>query len=372
MTVYDAIVLGAGGVGSAALYQLASRGARVLGLDRFVPPHAQGSTHGQSRVIRLAYFEHPNYTPLLLQSYRLWGELAALIGRRLYQEVGVLQVGPADGEVVPGVLRSASEHGIDVEQLSPEEVQHRWPAFHVPENLSCVLEPRAGYLLVEECVEAHLEAARRSGADLRSPVEVHTWQPGPPVRLQTSIGEFSADRLVVTAGAWAGPLLADLALDLEVRRKSLFWYAVQPSHDAAHENIPCFLYELPGGVFYGFPKMDGRGVKVAEHSGGQRIDDPMRVDRDVYPDEAERIESFLQRYLPGVSRRRTDHSVCFYTMTVDEHFLVDRHPEYPQVVFAAGLSGHGFKFAPVLGQALAELAMEGTTELPIDFLAMRR
>ena len=372
LTIYDAIVLGAGGVGSAALCQLAARGANVLGLDRFAPPHDKGSSHGQSRIIRQAYFEHPNYTPLLLESYRLWSELTCQVDRRLYCEVGVLQMGPPDGVVVPGVLRSASEHDLDVAQLAPDEVQRRWPALSVPEGFVGVLESRAGYLFVEACVEAHLELARRAGAKLRCPVEVHSWQPGPPVRVQTTVGEFSADRLIITAGAWAGPLLGELGLALEVRRKSLFWYATNPRQESAHDDIPCFLYELPSGVFYGFPQLDERGVKIAEHSGGQAVDDPLRVDRGVNREEVERIEMFLGQHLPYVSRRRTDHAVCFYTMSPDEHFVVDRHPEHPHVVFAAGLSGHGFKFTPVLGQALAELALDGTTVLPIGFLALRR
>jgi sarcosine oxidase len=372
MAVYDAIVLGAGGVGSAALYHLASRGIKVLGLDRFTPPHNRGSTHGQTRIIRQAYFEHPDYTPLLLESYRLWDELAQQTERELYRQVGVLQVGSPDGVVVPGVLRSADEHELDVEQLSADEIQRRWPPFRVPEGLVGVLETRAGYLHVEACVESHLELAHRAGAELRSPVEVLSWQPGPPVVVHTTAGEFTADRLIVAAGSWSAPLLGDLNLGLEVRRKSLFWYETDTSQEPAHRDVPCFLFELPAGTFYGFPQLDERGVKIAEHSGGQRVDDPLKVDREINRNDVEQIKTFLGQCLPAVSRRQTDHAVCLYTMSPDEHFIVDRHPEHPHVVFAAGLSGHGFKFTPVLGQALAELALNGATELPIGFLALHR
>lgn len=368
---YDAIVLGAGGVGSAVLWRMARRGAKVLGLDRFAPPHDRGSSHGQSRIIRQAYFEHPDYTPLLLGAYRLWAELAECSGRRLYHEVGVLQIGPPEGIVVPGVLRSAEEHGLPVEQLSPQDIHRQWPAYRVPDDLLGMLEPRAGYLEVEACVAAHLEQAVRAGADLRTDTEVLAWDAGPPVRVRTRGGEFVADRLIVTAGAWAGPLLADLGLALKVLRKSLFWHAVDPGHPAAHDRAPCFLYELPEGVFYGFPQLDARGVKIAEHSGGLPLDDPLNVNRDVNREDGKRVAAFVEDYLPYLTARRTDHAACLYTMSPDGHFFVDRHPAHPYVAFAAGLSGHGFKFAPVLGEALTELALDGATRLPIGFLGLR-
>ena len=371
MAQYDAIVLGVGGVGSAALYHLSQRGCNVLGLDRFAPPHRFGSSHGQSRIIRQAYFEHPNYTPLLLETYRLWSELADHVQQQLYQEVGVLQIGSPDGEVLTGVLQAAQTHGLQVEQLTAQEIQRRWPALQVPENLEGLLEPRAGYLFVEQCVEAHLQAAQDAGAHLRSPTEVYAWQPGPPVTLQTSDGQLTADRLIVTAGAWAGPLLEDLKLNLEVSRKSLFWFPAATDQTSAHRCLPCFLYELPEGVFYGLPPIDRRGVKVAEHSGGQVVTDPLAVDREVDPDDAQRVGAFISSYLPKLSPQPRDHAVCFYTMSPDQHFVVDRHPEHAHVVFAAGLSGHGFKFAPILGKALTELVLDGQTDLPIGFLARR-
>lgn len=368
---YDVIVVGAGAVGGAALENLARRGARVLGLDRFAPPHDRGSSHGQTRIIRQAYFEHPNYTPLLLKVYGLWRDLENRSGRKLYHETGLLQLGPADGVVVPGVLRSAAEHGLHVEQLSAAQIERRWPAYRVTADMVGVLEPTAGYLLVETCVQTQLDEAQKSGAEVRTGVEVIGWDPGPPVRVQTSAGVFVADRLIVAAGAWAGPLLADLGLHLQVRRKSLFWHATDPQHATAHDQAPCFLYELPHGVFYGFPRVDDRGVKVAEHTGGEPVANPLEVNRGVEPSEAERVAEFVADYLPYVTHQRTDHSVCLYTMSPDENFVVDRHPAHPHVAFAAGLSGHGFKFAPVLGQALADLALDGATPLPIGFLGLR-
>jgi monomeric sarcosine oxidase len=377
MSHYDAIVLGTGGIGSAALYEFARRGIRAIGIDRFHPPHERGSSHGQTRVIRQAYFEHSDYVPLALASYRLWRELELHTGRSLLHECGLVQVGPPNGLVVPGVLNSAEQHRLSVQQLSAERIERRWPGLRVPGNLTGVYEPAAGYLLVEDCVQAHLDAARAAGGILLEETEVLGWQiDDTRVEVQTSRGPFTSAHLVVTAGAWAAQVLAGASLNLtpslSVRRKSLFWYETSSTAYDANRGCPVYLFELPQGVFYGFPKLDARGVKVGEHTGGRIVGDPLDVDRTADPAEQAALTAFLAAHMPGVSRRVTDHSVCLYTMSPDEHFIVDRHPAHPQIAFAAGLSGHGFKFAPVLGRALADLVLDGATELPIAFLSLRR
>jgi monomeric sarcosine oxidase len=373
MSHYDAIVLGAGGVGSAAMLHLARRGARVLGIDRFHPPHDRGSSHGHTRVIRQAYFEHADYVPLLVESYRLWRDLENHVGRRFFHQVGLIQVGPQDGQVVPGALRSAARHHLAVEQLASHEIEKRWPGLRAPNDFVGAFEPGAGYLLVEDCVRAHLDAARAAGAEFLGETEVDAWRAsGNEVRVQTARGEFTADRLVITAGAWAGRLLSELNVNLAVLRKSLFWFETSAAQYSVAAGFPVFLHELPQGVFYGFPKLDARGVKVAEHSGGRVVDDPLVVDRSIDVEEQQRLVQFLSAHLPGVSTNVTDHVVCLYTMSPDENFIVDRHPAHANVVFAAGLSGHGFKFTSVLGRALAELALDGGTQLPIGFLSLAR
>lgn len=370
---YDAIVLGAGAVGSATLWQLARRGLRVLGIDRFAPPHDRGSSHGQTRIIRQAYFEHPDYVPLVLESYRLWAELQQRAGRPLLRETGLVELGPADGVVVPGVLRAAHEHGVAVEQLSAREVEQRWPALRVPEDLAGVFEPRAGLLHVEECVRAQLAAADDAGAELRVGVEAFHWSADARgVFVETSAGRFAADRLVVTAGAWAGTLLSGLGVRLEVRRKPLLWFAMRDACAHADAGFPCYLFELPTGVFYGFPAIDDRGLKAAEHTAGDVVADPLHVDRRLRDADRAPVEAFLQAHLPAGQTPCREHAVCLYTMSPDEHFIVDRHPQHDRVAFAAGLSGHGFKFAPALGAALADLAMNGATRLPIQFLSLNR
>jgi len=283
-----------------------------------------------------------------------------------------LQIGPANGVVVSGVLQSAVKHGLQLEVFTADQIESRWPGFKVPGELMGVLEPRAGYLLVEDCVRAHLQAAEALGAELRAPVEVVGWEPGETILLNTSAGAIRTRRLIVTAGPWAGTLLEQLGIAFRVLRKSLFWYERIGTALSPESGYPCYLFELPDGVFYGFPEIDQRGLKVAEHSGGQPVSDPQDVDREILPEDQQRIENFLAQHLPQVMGKLNEHSTCLYTMSPDDHFVVDQFPSEPNVVFAAGLSGHGFKFTPVLGKALAELALDGETALPVDFLSLAR
>ncbi len=366
------LVIGAGGVGSAAMWRLAQRGVRVLGIDRFPPPHDRGSSHGQTRIIRQAYFEHADYVPLLLESYRLWEELENQAGCELKRETGLLEVGSAQGNVVPGVLAAAKQHGLAVENVNAAEIGRRWPSFRLPENLVSVFEPRAGLLHAERCVSACLDAAQRAGAELVSGVEVLDWSADNDIVVRTSGGEFKAARLIIAAGAWAGGLLGGLGVPLEVRRKPMMWFASSDSRTKADAGFPCFLFELPSGVFYGFPEIDRRGLKAAEHSGGDGVTDPLTVDRRLRESDQAPVTAFLRAHVPCVRAPCTEYSVCLYTMSPDGNFVVDRHPHDPRVAFAAGLSGHGFKFTPILGQALAELAIDGQATLPIEFLSLRR
>jgi len=373
MNSYDVIVLGTGGVGSAAAYQLAKRGANVLGIDQFPGGHDRGSSHGETRVIRQAYFEHSDYVPLLLRAYELWRELEQVAGVDLLHQVGLLQVGPPEGFVVRGVLEAASLHGLKVESLTADQIPRRFPGFRAAAGSAGVFEPAAGYLKVERCVLTHLAAAKSAGAEFRFGLTARSWQAdGRGVRLITDQGDFSAAKLVITAGPWAPQLLADLNVPLHVRRKHLYWF---PTADASYHQAsgcPTYLYELPHGVYYGFPQIDELGVKVAEHTGGAVVEDPRSDPRALDAADLARVEDFLAHYLPGVGRPLAKRSVCFYTMSPDEHFIVDRHPCDFNVCFVAGLSGHGFKFTSVLGEALADMTLNGSTKLPIEFLSLRR
>ncbi len=373
MSSYDVIVIGTGGVGSAALYHLAKRGVKVLGLDRFPPGHDRGSSHGRTRIIRQAYFEQQDYVPLLLRAYELWEELSQRCGKRLYHEIGLLQLGLSEGQVVRGVIESARRHNLQVDKLTGEEAAALFPAFRIASDWLAVFEPCAGYLDVEDCVTAQIAEAQKLGAELQVGVEAKAWHEiNNAVEVETNTGRFQCTKLVITAGPWNGALLNELKIPLEVRRKIVLWYPTTNDILRADRGCPAFLYETAIGVFYGIPAIDDWGIKFARHDGGARVDDPLLVDREVSAAEAWELGLFAWTFLPFAERQFSHQSVCLYTMSPDENFIVDLHPQHPQVAFAAGLSGHGFKFTSVLGEALADLALNGKTDLPIGFLNCRR
>ncbi len=373
MARYDAIVLGVGGVGSAALYHLARRGAHVLGIDRFSPPHDRGSSHGESRIIRQAYFEHPDYVPLVLRAFELWDDLSRRCHDMLYHQTGLLQIGSPEGEVLRGVRQSAETHSLPIENLSASESESRFPGFRVPTGCEAVFEERAGYLVPERCVAAHIQEAVALGAEVRFDETIIGWRmEGEEAIVEAPHTNYAADQLVIAAGPWARQLLGDFDIPLVVRRKPLYWWQTRGDVYRADHGCPCYLYDLPQGVFYGVAQIDARGIKAAEHTGGAIVQEALAVNRDSDPAEERRLADFVAEFLPQATTHRTHHAVCMYTMTADQNFIVDRHPRHPEVVFAAGLSGHGFKFTCVLGEILAQLTLDGFSTLPIDFLSATR
>lgn len=374
--VFDVIVLGTGGFGSGAAYHLARRGLRVLGLDRFGPAHDRGSSHGETRIIRKAYFEHPDYVPLLLQAYDLWADLEAESQQQLFWKCGLMLAGLPDSEAISGARLSASQHGLNIENLTASAATNRWPGFQVPDEFDAVFEPDAGFLKVEDCVRTHLDGATAHGATLLFDEPVVSWSStGREVRVRTTTREFVAASLVITAGSWAASVLADLKLPLQILRKPVFWFeTTSPAYNLG-ASMPTFYFEMPptgGWTFYGFPSLDGRVLKVAQHSGGEIVADPLLVDRELHDADVRPIANFLRTCLPGVRPQPARHSTCLYTVTPDRHFIVDRHPEFPNVVIGCGFSGHGFKFTSVLGSAFADLATTDHTDLPIHFLSLKR
>lgn len=373
MKSVDVIVLGTGGIGSAALWHLAQRGVKVLGIDRFSCPHDKGSTHGQTRLIRMAYYEHPDYVPLLKRAYELWAQLESDTGNKLFHQCGILQVSPGEGRVYPGVLASAKEHNLNVEPLTSDEVQKRFPGFRVREPLKAVFEPGAGYLKVEACVSAFIDEAQKAGATIQSGETVVSWKPtSTGVEVTTDRRTYSAGHLIITAGSWANDFLADLGIQFEVLRKSLYWYEPASSIYREGEGGVGFIYETALGNYYGFPQIDDDGVKLAEHTGGWPVENPLTINRDEDPQETARIRGFLRQFLPEVTLTQKKFATCLYTLSPDRRFVVDRHPEFPQVSFVAGLSGHGYKFASVLGEVLADWSTTGKTVLPVGFLSADR
>jgi monomeric sarcosine oxidase len=371
----DVVVVGGGGMGSAAAAEIAARGRSVIVLDRFPPPHDRGSSHGQSRLIRLAYFEHPDYVPLLRRAYERWRALEEETGRALLTESGLLLVGPPTGEAIRGTLHAAAVHGLPLERLDTAAARAASPLFSLPDDWVALLERRGGWLRVEECVAAHVARAVRHGARFDVGVTVHGWRGGGrEIVIDTDRGTYAADRVVLAPGPWAGDLLQLPKVTFRVLRKGLFWFRPRAWRRAefAPGTLPCFAFDLPEGFFYGFPEIDGSGVKVAEHTGGTPIADPLAVDRGIDEQELARVRRFLAAHVPAADGPPVRSAACLYTMSPDGHFLLGLHPADPRVAIAAGFSGHGFKFAAVVGEVLADLGLAGATALPIGFLSPTR
>ena len=356
---FDVIVVGAGAMGSAALYQLARRGVRVAGFDRFTPPHAHGSTHGRSRIIREAYYEHPLYVPLVQRAYELWDELArAWEGEApLFRRTGGVMLGPSNGVLVAGARRSAHAHRLPHEELTARELSGRFPAFALPEDMVALLEPRAGVLDPEQCVAAQLTLAARAGADLRLGEPVVRWRAGADgVSITTAERSYAAGRLVVATGAWTPALLPGLPMALRVERQVMHWF--RPVADPARfapERCPIAMVEYaPERLFYTIPDA-GAGVKAAIHHEGEATT-PEAVRRAVTEADVAPVRALLRRFLPLANGALLDSATCLYTNTPDGHFLIDTHPEHSRVLVVSACSGHGFKFASVIGEIVADLA----------------
>lgn len=341
-------------MGSAAAWHLARRGVCVLGFDRFRPPHTLGSSTGQTRIIREAYFESPFYVPMVRRAFDHWRELEARAGKPLLQMTGGITIGPADGPLVSGAVASARAHGVPYQELTPGQVRERFP-FQPDDSLAGVWDPGAGILFPEDCIEAFLGQAAEAGADLHFDEPITGWQPdGAGVRVATTRGEYLADCLILAAGAWMpGLARAGIRLPLQVARQTLFWFEAAP--ELRPPGCPIWLWETrEGPVYYGFPDL-GNGAKAARHHAGAIVD-PTTVDRAVAESEAGELSRFLAHAVPGIGKL-WDASVCLYTNTPDEHFIIDRHPDCPAVILASPCSGHGFKFAPAVGEILADLAV---------------
>jgi len=364
----DAIVIGLGVMGSAAAQHLAERGCHVSGFDQFSPPHKLGSSHGLTRIFRQAYFEDRRYVPLLMRSFELWKKLERDTGVRLLHLPGVLVLGPGDGELVKRSLESALEFNLPHSILSAKELKKRYPIIHIDSDAYALLERNAGYLLAEACVEQQLRQAVRSGAQINTNEPVIGWhvnQHSSRVTVRTTLGTYEAEHLIITAGPWAPQFLADLGLPLRVTRQVLYWFEPKDSLDSYREDrLPVYLIEAEGSerLLYGFPLTGPRseGVKVALH-GSDDVCTPESVRRDILPSDEKSIRERLAETMPGLAGRLLRAETCLYTMTPDEHFLLGSHPHHRAVTIAAGFSGHGFKFAPVIGEIIADLVLRTGT-----------
>jgi len=310
---------------------------------------------------------------MICRAYDLWRELESRTGTRLYHATGLLEIGPADGIVIPGVLRSAADFKLPIERLTMAEATYRYPNLHGDDSWSVILEEDAGYLKVEACVQAHLESAAALGAELVIEQKVIGWEAdGSGVLVRTADRVYRAGKLILTAGPWAGELLSGFNIPLRVLHKHLYWYETNNHSYREVDGFPCFFYETPAGHFYGFPEIDALGVKIARHSGGERIESSVDGVHQRNAEDQLAVESFLGANLPDVSRRMSKWSGCYYTMTPDENFIIDTLPQLRRVIIVAGLSGHGFKFTSVLGELAADLATEQRLLTNLNFLQLSR
>jgi len=359
---YDTIVIGMGSMGSATAYQLASRKCKVLGLEQFNIGHDLGSGHGINRIIRLAYFEHSDYVPLLRRAYGLWRELQKLSGERLLYLNGSLDVGPEDGIVVTGSLASCKGHRLKHESLDARQLNRRYRGWRLPKSMAAVFQPQGGFVLCERAVIAYITAAQALGADIRAREAVRHWEVRRnEVIVRTDRETYRAKRLVITAGAWASKLVNTLRARklAEPQRQVLLWTQPKSAELFQLDNFPVFNLESPLGRFYGFPIFGIPGFKIGKYYHRREYAYPDTMDRECHPEDERVLREAIGEYFPAANGPTMAMKTCLFSNSPDKHFVLDRHPDFPQVSVAAGFSGHGFKFASVVGEIMADLALEG-------------
>ncbi len=371
---YDVIVLGVGGMGAATVSHLAERGADVLGLERYDVPHGYGSSHGITRIIRLAYYENPAYVPLLRRAYDLWRDLEDDHDRQVLYQTGSIDAGLAGSDLVEGSRRSCEDHDLEYESLSSAELTERYPGYQLPEEYEAIYQPDGGFLVPEQCTVAHVNRAHSEGATIRARERVVDWRPTDDggVTVATDHSTYEADELVVTAGAWASTFIDELEGIAVPERQVLAW--LQPETPAYFEpdRHPVWNLEVPEGRYYGFPVHGVPGFKFGRYNHRENDVNPNAFEREPTQTDEDFLREFAENYFPEGAGPTMRLKTCLFTNTPDDDFVLDTLSEHPQVTVGAGFSGHGFKFAPVIGEVLADLALEGETDHDIDMFSLDR
>ncbi len=372
--LFDVIVVGVGGMGSAAVYHLARRGRRVLGLEQFDIPHDLGSSHGLTRIIRLAYAEGAQYVPLLRRSYELWRELEHASGERLLLVTGGIDAGAATSATIRGVLKSCRRYELPYETLTSTALHARYPGYRFPRRIVSVYQPESGFLLPERCIVAHVEAAQRLGAEVHARERVVEWTPdGGRFVVTTDRGVYRSKKLVLTAGSWIGALVPQLRQAAVPERQVLLWTQPRVPEQFQVGRFPIFNLEAPEGRFYGFPVHGGPGFKIGKYHHLHESVDPDHVDRTCTRADEEQMRVAIRRYFPDADGPTMAMKTCLFTNTPDEHFILDVHPDHSgRVAIAAGFSGHGFKFCSVVGEIMADLVLDGRSPLDLRSFRLRR
>ncbi len=373
MEQIDIAVIGLGVMGSAALWRLAARGARVVGFEQFEPGHDRGSSHGESRLTRSAYFEDPRYVPLTRHAFALWRQLEEESGADLLTMTGCLMIGRPDCRIVAGTLASAREHGLAHEVFDAVAMGRRYPQHRLAPSEVAVYEDMAGFLRPEAVIAAAVRRAESLGARVyRNTIVDGIDAAGNGVRIMVADATYHARHAVVSVGSWLGPLLPGLTLPLQVERQVLAWFPIRDPALYNPARCPVYNHEPnPGHIRYGFPTLDGATVKVAVHHEGATTT-AEDIDRAVSPRDLAPLQDFVRAHLVGVDPVAVRGKVCMYTNTPDDHFIVGSPRDLPAVTLLGGFSGHGFKFASVIGDAAADLAVRGATDYPVELFSPLR
>lgn len=370
---YDTIVAGVGAMGAATCWHLARRGRRVLGLERFDIPNAMGSSHGETRMIRLAYFEGPAYVPLVRRAHALWQEIGDLAGETLLHVTGTLDMAAEGDGVVENAEAACRDHDLDHEVLTGGQIMSRWPQFRLPPGHAGLLQPQGGFIASERAIVAMAGLALDAGADIRAQEGVLGFEPaGDGVRVTTANGTYEAGSLVIAAGGWVGALCPQLAPLTAPYRQVFGWFRPQDPAPFRLGAMPSFTLKVEDGHYYGFPQWSHPGVKFGGPHHAREACDPETLHRLARPADIALMRDCLARHLPALDGACLAMRVCFYTFTPDEHFIVDRLADAPQIVVASPCSGHGFKFASVMGEVLADLASDRTPAFDISPFSLTR
>lgn len=364
---FDVAIIGAGAMGSAAAYHLAKTGKKTLVVDQFQPPHNLGSSHGQSRIIREAYFESPLYVPLVKQAYSIWHQLEKESGKQLFLKTGGLMLGDKGSKVFTGAKTSALLWNVWYEVIDYKEISKRFPAFKPGENTVALYEKNAGLLFPEECIQTQLKLASNNNTTFRFSEKVIAIKDiGDAVKITTNKETYRAGKVIVSAGAWMNTIFPGLHLPLTVARQPLCWFDFETSNreNFSPQKFPIYIWEKPGGIaFYGFPSIDNK-MKIAIHHRGKQVTADT-VDRNVYGDEIEELRAIATDHFNA--RFTYSHSaVCMYTNTPSEDFIIDYHPHHKNIIIASPCSGHGFKFSAAIGKILCEMACEEPLSFDIN------
>jgi len=370
---YQTIVVGVGAMGSATCYALAQRRKRVLGIERFGIPNGMGSSHGYTRIIRLAYYEDPSYVALLRRAYERWRELQAAAGEQLLHITGSIDAGTPDSWVFKGSLESCLLHELPHQVLTARELHTRFPGYALPDEMLALLQPEGGFLAPERCIVAHVTGAQALGAEIHGWEQVLEWEPlGDGVRVQTNRDTYEADSLVLSTGAWIGDLVEELAGKAVPERQVLAWLQpVRPEYFQP-STFPVFNLSVEEGRFYGFPAFTVPGFKLGRYGHLGESGPVDSIDRSVHDRDEQILRQFASRYFPDGCGPTMNLDTCLFTNTEDHRFVIDVHPEYSQVSIASPCSGHGFKFASVVGEIMADLSLDGTTRHDIDMFRLER